>query len=463
MHPICAVLAVSALLAPWAHASHEDVGLGARSAALADALTALGDETGAAAMNPAALGQIKRADMEFGLRRFFHTAAGATDLDGLSVSGGIPFAQFPFPGALGAYWTHDQIKDLSIDRTLGLVLASRGWREFGAATLDGGLTLKSLTRTGERDLGKASKAAFDAGFLLRLGDDKSVGLSALNINGPRTDLAGIPDRAPVMVKFGYAHQVRRFKLALDLTRREPSPSRDATTSGAFGTEFGWGTPSLGNFLGRTGLYFGGLARAWNLGLGWGKSGARLDYAVRIPLSSGSRGGHAVSLSYRFGSWNPESEYERMLRSELGYRRDLSRALEAAEIKQWKLAEELRILRDEIDALRGQLIEQSAGRSEAEEKAQSLERQMRLKELEEKRRQAQRDLERLAAEREKMRRMNKDLLFSEDWRAYEELRIQGAAEPALLERVKQILREYKGTGVDLGEPHRELQRLMRKAR
>lgn len=454
-------MALSALLAPWAHASHEDVGLGARSASLADAMTALGDEPGSAAMNPASLGQINRPGMEFGLRRFFQTAARATDLDGMAAAGGVPFAEFPFQGALGAYWSHDKLKDLSIDRTFGLVLASRGWREFGAATLDGGLTLKSLTRTGEEGLGKSSKAAFDAGFLLRLSDEESVGLSALNINGPRTDLVGIPDRAPVMVKLGYAHQVRRFKIALDLTRREPSAPYRATTSGAAGTEFGWGTASLGNFFGRTGLNLGGLARNWNVGLGWGKSGARLDYAIRIPLSNGSRWGHAVSLSYLFGSWNPESEYERMLRSELGYRRDLSRALEAAEIKQWKLAEELRMLRDEIETLRGQLVEQSAGRSEAEGKAQTLERQIRLKELEEKRRQAQRDLERLAAEREKMRRMNKDLLYSEDWRAYQDLKVQGAAEPALLERVRQILREYKGTGVDLGEAHNELQRLMRK--
>ena len=105
--------------------------------------------------------------------------------------------------------------------------------------------------------------------------------------------------------------------------------------------------------------------------------------MRVPLAHGSQWSHAVSLGYKFGAWDPEGEYERLLRTEMGYRGDLAAALEAAEVKQWKLAEELRVLREELTDLRRDLDIKSAEVGEVTERARRAEGAVRLKELEEK--------------------------------------------------------------------------------
>ncbi|MBI5242637.1 MAG: hypothetical protein HY922_03005 [Elusimicrobia bacterium] len=448
-------------LARPAWASHEGIGFGARSIGMADAVTAVADELDSTAMNPAAAGQLQRSDVHAGIRRIFNTSAGATDINGFTLGAGLPMREPPLEGAFAFLLTHDKVAGLSLDRSLSAVYARRNWREIGAATLDAGLALKMLSRSGRAAGGGIARAAVDLGALLRLSDDRAVGLSLLNVNGPRMDLPSLPDRAPVIGKLGYAQQLKRFKFAMDLTQREPSAGCSGGASGAMGTEYGWSTASFGAFAARTGLTLGGVAHNWSLGGGWRRLGARLDYALRIPLTNGSRWSHAVSLSWLFGAWNPESEYEKVLKSEMSYRRDLARALEAAEIKQWKLAEELKALREQMEGLRRELVAEEANRGQAEVRLQDTERRLKLKDLEDRRRQAQERLKQMQDEQERMRKMNHDLRFAEDWRAYQDLKLQGASELVLIGRLKQMLAEYKGTGVDLGEASRELQRLLSK--
>jgi hypothetical protein len=455
-------LAAAALAAALpARAAFEDAGFGARSAAMADAMSAVPDDIVSAPMNPATLGHLQRTEIETGIRRLFNTSAGATDLSGFVLGGGVPIRKPPMEGAFGILWAYDDVRDVSLDRSLSFVYATRNWREIGSAVLDAGVALKSLTRSGSAPGGRASKAAVDLGTLVRLSDDKTLGFSILNVNGPRMDLPGYPDRAPVIIKLGFSQLVKRLKVAMDVTQREASAGYRTTTSGAMGTEYSWSTAEFGAFGVRTGLTLGGLSRNWSLGGGWRRLGGRLDYAVRIPLSNGSRWGHNVSLSWRFGSWNPEAEYEKVLKSEITYRRDLARALEAAEVKQWKLAEELRALREEMEGLRRDVLSAAAGRGEAEQRLKDSERRIKLKEMEERHREAQERLKLMQADQERMRKMNRELSFREDWQTYQDLKAQGTSELVLTERLKQMLSEYKGSGVDLGEANVELQRLQAK--
>lgn len=455
-----AATAALILLALPARAAYEDIGFGARTMGMGDASVALADDLEGSAANPATLGRLERSEVELGSRRLFNAAGGPADIDGMAFGFGVPLRPSA-DGALGVFWSHDAVGQRALDRSASIAYGTRNWREIGAATLDAGFALKGLAHAGREPGGAITRAAFDLGTYLKLSDDKALGLSMLNVNGPRMDLPGVLDRAPFITKFGFAQQMRRYKVLLDLTAREPSYERRTSYASTLGTECGWSTAGFGSFAARSGLTIGTLARAWSLGAGWRRLGARLDYALRIPLSNGSRWSHAVSLSYRFGTWNPENEYEALLKSEIGYRRDLAKALESAEVKQWKLAEELRALRDEMDLLRKQLSSETAGRGEAENKARNLEREIKLRELEERRREAQRNLEKMQADQERMRRANHQLRFTDDWHAYQDLKLQGASELVLSERLKRILNEFKGTGVDLGEANQELQRLQRR--
>ncbi|MDE2293136.1 MAG: hypothetical protein KGL53_13730, partial [Elusimicrobia bacterium] len=208
-----------------------------------------------------------------------------------------------------------------------------------------------------------------------------------------------------------------------------------------------------------------FGKTLSLGLGWRVLGASIDYAVRAPLSNGSRWSHAVSLAYRFGAWDPEAEYEKLLSTEMGYRRQLSSALEDSEVKQWRLAEELRVLHQEIGDLREELEAKTAEAGEQAERARRAQEALKLKELEERHRKAEEELRKIKAaqevEKERLRQADVQGRFQDEWRAYQNLKLQGAADAALVERLESILSEFKGKGVDLAEANQELQRLERR--
>jgi hypothetical protein len=448
------------LAAAPARASNEDIAFNARGIGMAGAGMAEPGSASAFTLNPASLGQMRRPLADFGIRRLFHAPSGPVDLSGMTFGGAIPLDGAYIKGALGFSWTHDINDPVALDRTLGLTYATRSWREIGKGIFDVGLTIKSIRRDGRRFGGEASKAGVDLGSIFRWGGDHTLGFSMLNLTRPRTTVGSFEDRAPFIAKFGYARKIRRFTYVMDLTKREPSNNRRGTASLSGGFEYGWATPKQGLFTARTGLNLGTTSRSWSAGFGWSALGARVDYAVRVPMSNGSRWSHGFSLSYRFGQWDPEAEYERLLTTELSYRRDLTRALEAAEVKQWKLAEELRLMREEISDLRIEIADREAEAGEAREKQLKAERDLRLKQLEERRRQAEARLEKMRIEQEKMRLANKRALFEEDWNTYSDMKLQGVSEITLLDYLKKMLRTYKGTGVDLGKANLELQRLTR---
>lgn len=455
-----ALLAAALLAAAPASASNEDVAFGARAAGLADAVTADTDGLGALTINPAAVGQARRVRVEISNRRLFQVPAGPTDLDGMAAGLVLPVDAPFLRGAFGLSWSYDVVEPVSLDRSIGVTYGSRSWREIGPGTLDAGLTFKTIGRSGRRQGGSTAKAAVDLGLLYRWADS-SVGLSLMNLNSPSTSVGPLSDRAPLSAKLGVARSVRRFSAMADVTQREPSVSRRAATSLGGGLEYSWATLRSGLLTARSGLSLGTLGKTWSLGAGWSVLGATLDYALRVPLAHGTQWSHAVSLSYKFGAWDPEGEYERLLKTEMGYRGELSQALEASEVKQWRLAEELRLLRDEMTDLRRDLDIKAAQAGEAEERARRAEQQIRLKQLEERRRQAEFQLKRLEGERARIKEADVEGRFHEEWRRYHELRLQGVPDAVLIDRLKNILSEFKGKGVDLAEANMELQKLQRR--
>lgn len=459
MKPLLSVLLALALFPAAAFAALEETGLTARSMGMADALTADTEGLGGMVLNPAVLGHLRRSELTYGIRRLFDIPAGKTDLNGMDIGAATPLGTWNIPGSAGIHWTHDTIRPASLDRVLGLTYGSKSWREFGPGVFDAGLTLKLLKRGGRDFGGSFSKAAVDLGTFYRWGETKSVGFSILNINQPATDLGGFKDKAPAVVKLGFVQRVRRFAVALDLSRRAASGLFGETNSAAMGVEHGWGTAKHGSFTARSGLILSTKARSWSLGGGWNILGTHVDYAVRIPLSGGSRWSHMASLSYRFGQWNPEAEYERLLTDEIRYREELSRALESAEIKQWKLAEELRFMREEIEDLKLELAVQAAKTGRTEEQLEKTKEMLKLKELEEQRRRAAVRLEEMKKEQLRLRELDKVRRLEEEWRSYDALKLEGVSNLVLIDRLKKILRQFKGEGVDLGKVNRELNRLL----
>jgi hypothetical protein len=441
-----ALSAVLLLSCGPAWAGFVDSGFNPRGAGMGGAMTAVPDDLSAVVYNPANLGSINRTQASLDYLRQFQTPTGPTDADVMDLGAALPVQQEILNGTFGLSWLYAKTKDLSVDRTTGFSYGTRGLVELDEGGVDLGGTLKFLSETPEGAKGVV-KPTIDLGAAYRFWEKYSAGFSLLNFSRPR-----VPDgRAPLTAKVGVAEDVHGFTMALDLTKREPTGEAPGTVTAAAGLERWWATARYGQFAGRTGLSLGDLSKTWSWGLGWRVLGGELGYAMTVPMQGPIQIGHSVGLSFRFGASNPEGEYERMLAEELRYRQDLIKDLEAGEIKQWKLSQELAELRSELETLRRQLMEKTL--SEAEVKK-------RLAELQERHRRAVEEHERMLAEQSKLKAKTKADFFREDWAAYNKAKAGGAPDPVLADQVRRILRDYKESGLDLSEANQELLRLLR---
>ncbi|MBI4059910.1 MAG: hypothetical protein HY403_00615 [Elusimicrobia bacterium] len=441
-----AVLLTLALPAA-SHAAFEDAGFGPRDVAMGGAFCAVTDDPGVLAYNPASLGQTTAVEATASYLRQFHIPSGESDRDSTRAAVLLPMRQEAVNGAFGFDARYDRRKGVGGDRAIGVMYGTRSLfeKEGGGVDFGGGFKLLSA----EFDAGgKAGpRLALDLGALYRFADRYALGASVLNFGSPK--FAG--DRAPLAFKLGAAEQVRGVIFAADLTKREPSQGLAGRHTMSIGFERWWATARSGQFALRSGMSLGDKSRAWSWGLGWRAQGARLDYAMTVPMTGTARLGHGLSLSIRFGRADPEAEYEKLLSQELRYRRQLAAALEAGAAKQRNLSAELERMRAEIAALRGEVENKRASEEEAKR---------RLKELEARQRRAQEDFERVKAERENSARLTRISLFQGDWRSYQKAKLDGAADSILIEQVGRILREYRDAGVDLSEASQELRRLQR---
>lgn len=446
--PACLPVATLLLLPGPLRAGFEDSGLSPRAVSMGGALTAVEGDPVSWLYNPANLGSLRRVEASAHYLRQFHIPAGEVDDDQINAAAGFPLLG---RGSLGLAGIYNRQNRLAVERTAALGYGSRGLWELEGGAVELGAALRLLKRSLDAGGGPKTQAAFDLGALYRFRERYVAGLSVINANRPRLDAAGLADRAPAMLRLGIAESARGFTIALDAVKREPSGGRRGTATLGLGLESWWPTARRGSFALRAGLSLGDRTKTWAAGLGWRRMGGRLDYALTVPLAGSSRFGHAVSLTFSFGDSHPGGEYEKVLAQEMRYRKDLSEALEAGEIKQWKLAEDLRVMRGELEILRAQLIDKTASEAEARQ---------RMKALEDRHERALRSYEKMKADSKALAEKTQAVLFDEDWRAYQKLKLSGAPDAVLIDQVRRLLRQYKEAGVDLSPANQELLRLLR---
>ncbi len=441
-----AVLLTLALFPANAHAAFEDAGFGPRDIAMGGAFCAVTDDPGVLAYNPAALGQATAIETTAAYMRQYQIPSGRSDRDSTRAAVVVPMRQSVLNGGLGFDVRYDRRTNIGGDRAIGVMYGTRGLLERESGGLDFGGGIKLLSTSFDAGGKTGTHLALDLGALYHFSERFAVGASLLNFGSPK--FSG--DRAPLAFKVGVAEQLRGVIFAADVTKRENSMSGTGQHTMALGFERWWALARAGQIAVRSGMSLGEGTRSWSWGLGWRALGARVDYAMTVPMTGGGTG-HGLSLSVRFGRADPEGEYEKLLSQELRYRRQLSEALEASSVKQWKLAEELNRLRAEMAALSNEVEMKRASAGDA---------QRRLRELEARQRKASENFEKLKTERESAAHNARVLLFQEDWRSYQKAKLAGAADSVLLEQVGRILREYRDAGVDLSEASQELRRLQR---
>jgi hypothetical protein len=438
-------------LSPAAHAAFEDAPYSPRASALGGAMTAVPEDPVAGLYNPAMLGSLRKVAVSAGFLRQFHTPPGETDQDLFNVTVGVPVFQELFNGTFALAETYNRQNKLGIERTTGIHYGTRSLFEYDGGGVDVGGAFKFLKKSYNEGGGNPTHIALDLGSTARFKDKYTLGFSLINLGRPRFQAPSTSDRAPTTMRLGFTEAVHGFLLTQDFVKREQSGGHSGNHTLSFGMERWWATARSGSWAGRTGLSLGDRNKTFNWGVGWRLFGGQLDYSMAVPMQGKTIFGHAVSLLFRFGESNPEGEYERVLSQELKYRKDLTQALEASDIKLWRLAEELSRMREEMGLLRQQLLEKTTSEAEARK---------RLRDIEDRHKKAEDRFRDLQAERKRLAERSQQDLFKEDWTAYQKLKLGGAPDSVLTDQVKRLLRQYKDTGADLSDANKELLRLLR---
>lgn len=444
-----AACAAALLAAGPASAAFDDAPFGARDAAMGGAFTAVHDEVGALAYNPASLGQAPALEAAATYLNGTHPPAGTLDRDTTRAAVAVPVRQEIFNGAFGFDVRYDRRVNVAKDREIGLYYGTRGLRETEGGGLDFGAGLKILRSSLEAGGATKTKPALDLGALWRFGDRHSVGASLLNFGGAKFSRGSYSDRAPLAFKLGAAESVHGSLIAVDGTIREPSAGLGGSTSFAVGFERWWPTVRAGSFAGRTGFSVGNLSRTWNWGLGWKLGGGRVDYAMGVPMTGVTRFTHALTVSVRFGRTDPDAEYERLLEGEISARHRLGQSLEASAVRQQALSDEIGRLREEIAGMKSALAEKKLSEDAA---------RRRLADLEARHKKAVETFQRLQDEHARNAAKTKAELFREEWAAYQKSKMGGEPDATLASKLQRLMLEYRDSGVDLSEANREFRRL-----
>ena len=104
-------LAVLLLAAP-AFASHEDFGVGARSAGMGDAMTAAGDDPGSVVYNPALGSAVAEQEIQLGARRASLSPSGPMLYDQVEAAAAAPVNFFPWRGAVALHGYATRIESM---------------------------------------------------------------------------------------------------------------------------------------------------------------------------------------------------------------------------------------------------------------------------------------------------------------------------------------------------------------
>jgi hypothetical protein len=300
-------------------AAFEDVGTGARAAALGNAYTAVGDDTLSLYYNPAGLARLQEGEIATEYSRLYTGLTDGTNLSHYLLAVGVPLSW----GTLSAGWKQMSLDDLYEERTLSLGYA----RWFGKRLAIGGAVKQlhhsfTAPSTTVDDNGNilpgtpslfaqegdgASAYAGDVGVLYRLGRQQWLGVSVRNINTPNVSLdSSDTDQVARTVRGSWAYQdTYKFSATLDAEfEQKPGGPHDRSVTGAL--EKGWTLGEKSAVFAR-GAFTEGSRELRQMSSGFGARLGRLqvDYAFLFHLSGvrigDSMGTHRVSLTYRFGT------------------------------------------------------------------------------------------------------------------------------------------------------------------
>ncbi|MBI4351560.1 MAG: hypothetical protein HY550_08990 [Elusimicrobia bacterium] len=427
-------------------AGARQAGFGGQSAALEDPLSLYG--------NPALPGASRKFETGAHFLSSERTTQGPAELSAYGAWALLPRMAYGRMGTLSIAGLYRDDGGVLTQKAISFGWGTWQLRRGPAGVLDLGASLKILQAAASTGGDSASGVAVDLGAVFRPDSGHAVGFSILNLNNPSFDVGGLKDKAPLVIRLGVSERREDYTLSLDLARRTASSGQKGNISFNPGVEHAWRTRRAGLLYSRAGLNLAERASALSAGLGWKHLATELSYGLAVPLTGAIVPAHSLALALRFGDRDVEAEYERLIRQEIKYRKDLVEALDESARRENLLKRELASMKAEIDSLNARLkdtVEQKAAESGEKERLAAVVRRQAAAEAE---------LRALAEKRkaDKLAQLKYD--FSLDWQAYLKLKGGGAPSDVLKSSLQRMLAQYQDAGIDISQATMELQSLVR---
>ena len=448
------ILLAACLLAgtPPAYAVFEDVPAGARQAGLGGQSAALEDTLSVFA-NPALPGSLRKFETGAHFLASERTTQGPADFSQYGAWATIPRMAGGRMGTLSLGGLYRNDNDLVKQKTLLF-----GWGTWNLFRLDSGVLdfganfkiMQAAVTGGE----SVSGLGLDLGAVFRPDDRHTLGFSVLNLNNPAYSSGILEDNAPRVIRLAVTERREDYTLSLDVARRSASAGQNGNVSITPGVEHSWRPERLGRLFSRAGLNVAERASALSAGFGWRRLASEISYALSVPVTGAVVPAHALSLALRFGERDLESEYERLIKQEIKYRKDLVEALDESARREGLLKEELASMKAEIDALTAQLKDTQAKKAGIDAEKERLASVVRRQAA------AEAELKSLAARRAADRLNQLKYNFSVDWQSYLKLKGGGAPGDVLKSSLQRIVSQYQDSGIDISQATVELQGLVR---
>jgi hypothetical protein len=446
---VCLLLAVCAVPS---YAVFEDVPPCAQAAGLGGAGSAL-EAAGCAARNPALLGSARKFSLNTGFNSSRRVPQGAARLEGYSLGAVFPRMSQGRLGTVGVAGSYRDDNGALTEKMMSFGMGTWQMANTNSGTLDLGANFKILqvkeVSSGESKAG----AGVDLGALLRAGEGRTLGISILNVNNPSFGVGRLKARAPLSIHLGAAEKKDDYTLSFEVANRTASNYGPGNFSAASGVEHLWRTYRYGVFASRAGLFLADRSSALSLGAGFRRMASDISYSLSLPLTGAIGTAHFITFALRFGDRDIEPEYERLMRQEIKYRKDLVMALDESASREKRLRDQLADLKEEVDALADRL------RSSEERKSEVKAAKDRLEAVIERQRAAERELKALEEKRKSDKLAALRYEFSADWQSYLRLKSGGAPAEALKGSLQRLIGQYQDSGIDISQATVELRNLV----
>lgn len=435
-----------------ARAAFEDLPAGARQLGFGGGGAALEDPLSFWA-NPALAGVARKFETGGDFLSSKRTTQGDANFSAYGLWALLPRMAY---GRMGTFSVGGLYRDdggLVTQKTILFGWGTSNYKRTDSGVLDFGANFKILSAAVQGG-DSASGLGLDLGAAFRPDETHTLGFSILNLNNPSFKLGLLKDNAPRVFKLGVSERREDYTLSLDLSKRSASGGQNGNVSFNPGVEHVWRTERAGLLFSRAGLNLAERATALSAGFGWKHLAAEISYGLAVPLTGSVSPAHSLTLALRFGDRDVESEYERLIRQEIKYRKDLVEALDESAKREGLLKGELASMKAETDSLSARLKETQDQKATVKNEAARLEAVVRRQAA------AEAELKAMELKRkaDKLNQLKYD--FSVDWQGYLKLKGGGAPADVLKGALQRMVSQYQDSGIDISQATVELQGLVR---